>query len=993
MISLKAPLVAIGNALLLCLVLPMLVCRFLWRILYASMIVAPLLVGFFALAPLFFLACAVLPKGGLGGKDGEKKGSAGKRRRRSSVKTKQAVKKRAETSSGSDSGSDSDQLLRRASWEESSSAVKHNPRRLEQPASRNSFGNSNAASPSSNAAAASPNSNAPAPPPASASPNDRSAVQPVGSQQNVNNNQTSNATPGKATTPLQISNLNIGVFFGWCRDPNDAEALTNGKQKTHRYCLTCYQKEPVQACDFKNRHGKGAPGVFASSNTTAMREHYKTHLQSAASDCHSEHGGGTSGATLRERICWFWVDLKLSFRSVARLSVVNLLGSVFQAASLTMERRALKKEVKILHGTLNEEYKKALNERTVLLLADGGTIQKKSFLNFCVAICEPREDLNATPVPSKIFFHSSKQVDAFDSITIQTEMNIVIEELRAAGAFVAGVVTDNASAMLKATNRWRTTETQASGSDSDSETDDEANEGEWEPVAIQIDESWQKGHFFIPVSCFTHSFQLLFKDMRAVNPQIDKAFAVSERIGAAFASRTVRAKYRRACAGRFKSQSVHRPTETRWNSHLKMMVTILQRHNEINTALMSSTVKQSEWNSRFVQAGKFPPITQDEIQAVQIATLVLAPVSWSTDISQCDSATFHKVNTLFSLIRDSIGFLDRIQWDDAAMSTGIKTACRDLRKCLAEREKTNFRTDLHRIFDFFTPSMPKDVDALEREWVIDRMVEFFKDSKVSQERAAISAEIRQFRNRKDAERQMPSEDYWQSKKSTAQFSLIISFLAQVQSFVMTEAAVERSFGQQCLHFTAIRNRLDSKTLNCLLFTAINFPKLRGIEEPQPQAPPKKPEDRSHTISKAAWHACIDRLSQTSAPPASAVGPQLRSGSRLQFQRLQIVEVQFQTGTTPNGNPVFQWLKGAIMGQWVGEKGVELNKWKIAYEHLEEGEEEIQCFDPLDKDKVWRMARKSVSRDVERRDQKRADSLSANVGNGDKGESDDPNNPK
>ena len=76
---------------------------------------------------------------------------------------------------------------------------------------------------------------------------------------------------------------------------------------------------------------------------------------------------------------------------------------------------------------------------SVLLAIDGGTVLRRSYLNFCVA------------GKGAVFFLKTVGVKKLDAATIQHHVTVSRDELFAAGSYCVGVVSDNASAMVKAT--------------------------------------------------------------------------------------------------------------------------------------------------------------------------------------------------------------------------------------------------------------------------------------------------------------------------------------------------------------------------------------------------------------------------------------------------------------------------------------------------------------------------------------------------------------
>ena len=125
---------------------------------------------------------------------------------------------------------------------------------------------------------------------------------------------------------------------------------------------------------------------------------------------------------------------------------------------------------------------------------------------------------------------------------------------------------------------------------------------------------------------------------------------------------------------------------------------------------------------------------------------------------------------------------------------------------------------------------PKLRDALD-ESVVQRIasdvLQYWKDHRTTVSLATIQAEMATFQTRSDVERQQTFETYWKSKVNILPF--VSKFVAAVDSVLVTEAGVERTFQQQGDIWTKVRSLLGEEMRHELLFIKFNYKRIQVLK--------------------------------------------------------------------------------------------------------------------------------------------------------------------
>ena len=493
-------------------------------------------------------------------------------------------------------------------------------------------------------------------------------------------------------------------------------------------------------------------------------------------------------------------------------SSCQMMRQIFNAAKIAQNRRAI---AELVVDQADVYWKATLlrhKGNAALLLIDGGTVLKRTFLNVCLA------------VDSEILFMYSHPVLRLDSNTVSDILETTIVDLQKSNIQVIGIVTDNASAMIKASAAHVTIKCEKdSVSDSDDETEEEDEGVEQEEVEVPH----ITAHFVTHIRCWAHSLQLVLADA-AKHKLLAVGFACSSRVVADLSRRANKAKLAEVLA---KNGSTLRtfvvPCVTRWNSCIKSMVRLLEIELEINQVLP-----------------KDEGINDNESYAMKMCVVVLAPICWCTDFVQSDSCTVLAAKSKLDDVKAKLDYVRGLNFRTSALTREVQNVCESVLDIIKARTVKNFNNRVIELLDFFDPST---IDNLEGEKVFADINLFFNDRGTNNAESHIRDTLRCFRTRTDEQKKMNSAVYWDSMSNN--HAHVSEFIRVLRSICVTEASVERSFMAQTKIFKPERNRLSEVKMNACLM----LKNAKGTH--------RKPINISNTIDQQDWLNMTTTLAQ------------------------------------------------------------------------------------------------------------------------------------
>ena len=681
-------------------------------------------------------------------------------------------------------------------------------------------------------------------------------------------------------------------------------------------CKICHPKAgPDFDVDSVPKTGRGRPGIVSVGNLTVQKRHMDEHK--AKED--------QSKAKLQQKVlqplerahveelAWFLASGGCSFSAIAR-PYGKILRKAFSDAKLPASKRGATRAV----TSTADAWRNLLKGTGACTLAlDGGTCVRRCFLNYTIGL------------EKGVYFWRSIGVKDFKAATITGVTKNIVDELRALGVFVVAIVSDNASAMIKALGpkcgreegeeEEEEDEAGAEGSDSDSESEGD----EWEPAEV-AQELAQSEHFsgMCHIRCWSHSFQLLLHDvMRGTICRV--AVAATQRVAPKLTSRAGKAAFHAALKSSGKEPfCIHVPCVTRWNSLVKTMADIHHNFAEANVVLKNDAMKE------------------EEVYAMSIALAVALPISWACDVSQSDETTVANAGNILSQLVEHFGFLEKIAFSSDKVKNDVKATCSDAKRAIEIRTERNFCNDMAEALAFLRGQKsrltPRNLATLiSKSWSIRGVTHDIDDIHIHLERFVLC----------------PTDGidqpvrYW-----LANCSAVGLFLVDIQKTLVSEASVERSFSLQS-KIRPDRWRLSDKVRSSLLFVARNAPIFRK----QPPAPKELNrivrEKKANIRSIDEWKAHCLTLCEPTGTKITRGRAALTSAMGL--GRCDRIEVAFDE--TQHGNRTGRkiWYQATVLSGSDGEYNV---VYDVAPGSKEK--EKIVRFCPLKEDKEWRLVQKA-----------------------------------
>lgn len=688
-------------------------------------------------------------------------------------------------------------------------------------------------------------------------------------------------------------------------------------------CTICYPGGFDEAT--ATRHGKGYLGVFEKSNYTARKRHSALHDEDsklppscAGNEQKQEDWVLDVGKFSRKaiEIAVFWCVASLAFALVENPASVAVLCPVFASACLGMSRHKLRGCVVAVSAALQTKLISMLKGRPCMLMVDGGTLLGISFLNCCISF------------DTKVFFWKTVRCTTFDAVTIREIVGNIVEELREHGAIVIGVVSDNASPMVKAlAKRIFEEDTNEYEQDDDEIEEDEEDllglidREDWKHIDLTdaFDEDrWQNDYFFFHVRCWTHSLQLLFGDIQKKCTICKEAFECASEVQSLL-TKVSRAKL----ANLLKSEGetklkVPKAADTRWNSYIRLMLRIIEIPTQLNMILPKK-------------------LQEKDLYSMQVTILVCSPICWATDASQRDDSTVLSLRSTARTINKDLDWLNGLSFKATSCLNDVQTTCNAMKKCVNERFNKNFTNGFTKLADMLDPRNPDDGDM---NFLIQNIEAYFNDCKTQCNYNDLLKELNEFKTRSNADRCLDHHAYWFGPRRLSS-PYAAKFVEMVLDALLTEASVERSYKSQKALFRPDRSRANDETLNAQMMVKCNFTSVTtnaGTVKKKILMPSGK--QKTNTITRHDWEVVALQLAVPESNPDLAMTTRksrknadalnLTIGSRV---RIAWDDAKSATKT---------WFDAVVTG--VEARG----KYRVVYA----GETKTRMFEPLTKDPEW-----------------------------------------
>jgi hypothetical protein len=693
------------------------------------------------------------------------------------------------------------------------------------------------------------------------------------------------------------------------------------------YCLVCYPSFKDQGFDESalKKKGRISCGVFTSDTIArVLRRHFATHqagdqeekkeAKSTSSEASptprqtklSDFFSSTDSVSRRD-IAAFFAEGKLAY-NFAESAGRKVLGPIFKKLGLTCDRRCVKFLMSQEAGRIRQQIVDCLSGKTVVLAIDGGTVNRKPFINFCVGCV------------GEVYFWASEPVERMDAETISKLVLKWVNWFNDKKIYVVAVVADNASAMKKAA---RSLYEDKPREDSDEEEQLAEKEGKYdedveeavmdlgvevEPVDLP-EVNVPQERFCVYVPCWAHSLQLLLQDVQRLQ-LFATAFAAVSRVVPLLLRRPVAQSLRSLLRSRdSKIQSIVVPAQTRWNSFVKAMVRISNIGHEVINMVLP------------ISAGG---LTDKEAYAINMSIVFLMPICWATDIVQADDCTMTVGRQAVDRILSHLELLKQINFQDLQLRNDVADCLSTVQSAVKKRAK-HFQNRIVELLDFLSPASGACLDS---EVVADDIEQYWIDRGVLNEttsRAAVESTLAMFSLRTDEEKKMEPGKYWRAK--ALKHPAVATFFVELEGVLVSEGSVERSFWLQCRTFRPDRCRLGVTEMNDTMMVAAVASAARSSKHSKRKPNLLSVEEWRERVFALCAPVAGDRMVTRFAKRAEAA-LHLKCGDRVR------IAWNVSGGT--------QWYTGTVV-----ERDKE-GKYKVWYDE----EKKVRPFNPIDRDSDW-----------------------------------------
>ena len=589
----------------------------------------------------------------------------------------------------------------------------------------------------------------------------------------------------------------------------------------HWYCKICHPGNvPNPNCKATGKGGLGRDGRFAGNTTSsrrAMMNHVDKHArdkpQKSSAAAQHDFFEGKSGDAEQGLLMWGYafVDCGWAFNTASRSSFRQAVLHASKHAPLN--RNKAKEAVTKVACSLRNHLQSLVKGGMVLLGVDGGTMNGRTCLNFV---------MSPTYGQRKVYFIRSVRVNDCTAATIASHTKDIIDHCsRAYNVRVIGIVTDNASAMVRA----------AADVASDEEATDEDKELPDDPGAdINIENAQE---MFIHVRCWAHTFQLCIGDLAKLK-ELELAVSCVKRMWKL--SREEKSILRNIRLARQELRTgLIKPAVTRWNSFTKAALRILDFAND----LVNLDLKE--------------PLTQDETFACSLFVLVTGPFCWATTAVQADGKTLCDAAPLIKQIQDDLIRAQEVvqHLPEAKRNLALK-AITCAQESLKRRKSQYIDNDATKLLQLLDPQHFPDPE--ESAWLVAFCHKYLKT--VGRRTDSIEREIQFFCTRAMEEVNRDAAKFW--KSHTHSYAHLARIYEEVSNLACTEAACERSFQMQSALWRKERSRMEEEAVDDSLFVRFNYDRLRQPQVEEVRAPPSPFLSREAEVARRGFAAAAFR---------------------------------------------------------------------------------------------------------------------------------------
>lgn len=185
--------------------------------------------------------------------------------------------------------------------------------------------------------------------------------------------------------------------------------------------------------------GRGFQGVFKAQNgQPAMSRHRKMHFEKSSPKVDEPRQTTLEEFSSRDEmkksdVAQLFSVLNLSFRCVENPVVRKALGPLLRSSGVAPNRKAIREVILCEAKNARRELVSRMRRCSVSLALDGGTIRRRTFINFTVGFA------------GSVHFWRTARVTSTKSSVIMALIAKEIEELAADEVYVISIVSDNAA--------------------------------------------------------------------------------------------------------------------------------------------------------------------------------------------------------------------------------------------------------------------------------------------------------------------------------------------------------------------------------------------------------------------------------------------------------------------------------------------------------------------------------------------------------------------
>lgn len=728
-------------------------------------------------------------------------------------------------------------------------------------------------------------------------------------------------------------------------------------------------------------------GCYSSNSFNAMKRHRDQHLSDPGTKLHqrpitqyfmSKQEKRENEINLVRFVCAMNLSVSCVDNPTARAVMRNQLRCLGgeEGRNKVRYRNDLRKLIISEKERLKKDLKTKLKDKAVLLAVDGGTIERASYMNVVIA------------ADGASYFYASRLCrDQMKAEWIQSELKEVLTELRKLGIQVMAICADNASNYQKALTQlsgglWdpaleedpnppsEESDAEEESEESEREGEEEEEEDESEPevedqfrstagfiqsvesaILDTTSESLKDFSCLVAVRCYAHTFQLVVGDMMK---NFEAVLKVATRIQTAFKEKENREKIRRiATLQECQKRTIHRSCATRWNSTIRTLVDILSLRTVLTAAAQESPHPE---NSQFY-------ISDADYRQIEQAVLVLCPLGWATDIVQSDSFSVQDCARLIATVEEKYAILKKHFEGKATMVNLITKAEARLnaRKLyLHNRLFKTFKT-LTEMGNQVRTNAPKDEEVRDMESL---MLDYLRDAAKLGETPEDSwlckkfPDLIPFRTSADPEAAEKLDDklrgYMRHELKQAQSKsfagweestciLVRSFLSDLSTLIVTEAAVERSFQCQAEIQRPRRCKMHPELADAILFIRMNMDKLNYFpsdwkhkdaissrnRKGKTKEQRKKNSQKRSVLPEADWKCLMEKCGSGEWLPERVITRRQKHNAKIARLKLgSRVKIQWLEGST-NRRPILSWYCATVTHK------VSQFEFKVVYDDSDE----------------------------------------------------------